>query len=134
MTMTLDSSFPKCSVSFSLSIFHGLKINVATGWWSARKYKLRDITSVVELDAETFRSGGKAAAGAIIGGVLTGGVGLIAGAAIGGRKRKSASYLIRFSDGEYVVVTETRRDIINIFDRRFIQQARAQELIAQQAG
>jgi|GEM_PF-7091705 len=37
---------------------------------------------------EAYRSGGKAAAGAIIGGFLTGGLGLIAGAAIGGRRRK----------------------------------------------
>ena len=42
----------------------------------------------LELDAEVNRSAGKAAAGAIIGGVLTGGIGLLAGAVIGGRQRK----------------------------------------------
>jgi hypothetical protein len=42
----------------------------------------------VSVDQERYRSGGKAAAGAIIGGVLTGGLGLLAGAAIGGRRRK----------------------------------------------
>jgi hypothetical protein len=42
----------------------------------------------IGLNQETFRSAGKAAAGAIVGGILTGGIGLIAGAAIGGKRRK----------------------------------------------
>lgn len=42
----------------------------------------------LSLNQEIFRSAGKAAAGAIIGGVLTGGIGLIAGAALGGKRRK----------------------------------------------
>jgi len=47
-------------------------------------------TDIVEigLNQETYRSAGKAAAGAIIGGVLTGGIGLLAGAALGGKRRK----------------------------------------------
>lgn len=43
----------------------------------------------ISLDSETYRSAGKAAVGAIAGGVLTGGIGLIAGAAIGGKRRKA---------------------------------------------
>ena len=39
------------------------------------------------LNQQNFRSGGKAAVGAIVGGVLTGGLGLIAGAAIGGKRQ-----------------------------------------------
>lgn len=46
------------------------------------------------------RSAGKAAAGAIIGGVLTGGIGAIAGAAIGGRKKDDSSFWIDFADYE----------------------------------
>lgn len=46
------------------------------------------------------RSAGKAAAGAIIGGVLTGGIGAIAGAAIGGRKKDDSVYFIDFADYE----------------------------------
>jgi hypothetical protein len=42
----------------------------------------------IGLNQDTFRSAGKAAAGAIVGGLLTGGIGLIAGAAIGGKRRK----------------------------------------------
>lgn len=49
-------------------------------------------------DEKHTRSAGKAAAGAIIGGVLTGGVGAIAGAAIGGRKRDASSFWIDFAD------------------------------------
>lgn len=46
------------------------------------------------------RSAGKAAAGAIIGGVLTGGVGAIAGAAIGGRKKEDSTFWMDFADFE----------------------------------
>ena len=35
----------------------------------------------IEIDGQVYRSAGKAAAGAIVGGLLTGGIGLIAGAA-----------------------------------------------------
>src|SRR5665647_1968895 len=44
-----------------------------------------EITSV-DLEDKKSRSIGKSAAGAIIGGILTGGIGLIAGAAIGASK------------------------------------------------
>ncbi len=46
------------------------------------------------------RSAGKAAAGAIVGGVLTGGLGAIAGAAIGGRKKDDSSFWMDFADYE----------------------------------
>lgn len=43
------------------------------------------------------RNIGKAAAGAIIGGVLTGGVGLIAGGAIGGMKKNTSTATLLFA-------------------------------------
>lgn len=46
------------------------------------------------------RSGGKAAAGAIIGGALTGGIGAIAGAAIGGRRKDDSTATLDFMDYE----------------------------------
>lgn len=46
------------------------------------------------------RSAGKAAAGAIIGGALTGGVGAIVGAAIGGRRRDDSTATLDFMDCE----------------------------------
>lgn len=44
------------------------------------------------------RSAGKAAAGAIIGGVLTGGIGLVAGAAIGGKRKDTSTAVITVLD------------------------------------
>ena len=41
----------------------------------------------IGLDQQKFRSAGKSVAGAVIGGFLTGGIGLLAGAAIGGKRR-----------------------------------------------
>ena len=49
----------------------------------------REAIKEVSLDSETYRSAGKAAVGAIAAGVVTGGLGFIAGAAIGGRRRKA---------------------------------------------
>lgn len=46
------------------------------------------------------RSMGKAAAGAIVGGVLTGGLGAIAGAAIGGHKKDDSLFWIDLADYE----------------------------------
>lgn len=46
------------------------------------------------------RSGGKAAAGAIIGGALTGGVGAIAGAAIGGRRKDDSTAMLDFMEAD----------------------------------
>ena len=51
----------------------------------------------------TRRSVGKAAAGAIIGGVLTGGIGAIAGAAIGGRSRDDSTITLTVAHGEIEV-------------------------------
>lgn len=58
----------------------------------------------IEWDYKEGRSAGKAAAGAIIGGALTGGVGLIAGAAIGGKKNDVSTAMIYFADGEQLLV------------------------------
>jgi len=40
------------------------------------------------------RSAGKTAAGAVVGGILTGGIGLLAGAAIGGKRRDDSNLYI----------------------------------------
>jgi hypothetical protein len=56
------------------------------------------------------RSAGKAAAGAIIGGVLTGGLGLLAGAAIGGRKKDASTAVVTFEDGQRLYVKATGKD------------------------
>lgn len=53
----------------------------------------------VGLNTESYRSAGKAAVGAILGGLATGGVGLIAGAALGGRRRKENQLVLAVKYG-----------------------------------
>jgi hypothetical protein len=77
-----------------------------TGLFSS---KTLPVESVDWLHAST-RSAGKAAAGAIIGGVLTGGLGAIAGAAIGGRKKDASTAVIRFADGQQLHVVASGKE------------------------
>lgn len=70
------------------------------------KYYPEDIARMLETDEDIYRNAGKAAAGAIVGGVLTGGIGLLAGAAFGGRRRRTSSFLVMFRDGAYVAFEE----------------------------
>ncbi|TEB05195.1 hypothetical protein Psch_02236 [Pelotomaculum schinkii] len=56
------------------------------------------VTSV-DWEENATRSAGKAAAGAVVGGLLTGGIGLVAGAAIGGRKRDNSTAVLTLLDG-----------------------------------
>lgn len=46
---------------------------------------------------ESHRSAGKAAAGAVIGGILTGGIGLLFGAALGGRKKRNEDFFLNIN-------------------------------------
>lgn len=80
------------------------------------RYYAEHIASISEVDTDTFRNAGTAAAGAIIGGVLTGGVGLLAGAAYGGRRKKVASYVLKFTDGNYIAITEDSKGPIAALD------------------
>lgn len=79
-------------------------------------YTLSDIKKIEEFDADEYRSAGGAAAGAIIGGILTGGLGLIAGAAIGGRRKRTASFVVAFRDGIVVAFHETGRLMLKEID------------------
>lgn len=116
MAKVIDSSFEECALTTGLGMVAGVKLRIQVGW-KAQKYVQKQFESVEEIDAEVFRSGGKAAVGAIVGGVLTGGIGLIAGAAIGGRKRKTASYLIRLEGGEYIAFEEKDRNVMKVLDQ-----------------
>ena len=71
----------------------------------------------VGLNQETFRSAGKAAAGAIVGGLLTGGIGLIAGAAMGGKRRKEnhLHLVIKYMNKECEVLISPNNDIPKIY-------------------
>jgi len=78
------------------------------------KYKIDEIEDAAEIDAEAYRSAGRAAVGAVVGGLLTGGLGFLAGAALGGRRRVSASYFLKFRDGNYVAFTTTNKKDIQL--------------------
>lgn len=106
---------------FYVQCFHG---------WRSTKYFPEDIADMRLVEEEAYRSGGKAAAGAIIGGVLTGGVGLIAGAAIGGRRRKSATVFIHFNDGAHVYFEETSSKPAKLI----IEESQRRGAVAEMAG
>lgn len=58
----------------------------------------KDVVNVT-LDKMSHRSLGKAAAGALIGGVLTGGIGAVAGAVIGGRRKDDSVIVMTIKYG-----------------------------------
>jgi hypothetical protein len=58
----------------------------------------------VEWTHGTGRSAGTTAIGAIGGGLLAGGIGAIAGAALGGRKKDQSTGVLHFADGNNLVV------------------------------
>lgn len=127
MASVIDSSFgPKTGIEVRPALFGGIKFRVLVGW-KAHSYKGKDVSEVIPIDREAYRSAGGAAAGAIIGGLLTGGIGLIAGAAIGGRRKKEASYLVRFTDGQHVAFTETSGAVIKLLDA-MVSQEKVREL------
>lgn len=57
------------------------------------------VVTEIDWDEKHSRSAGKAAAGAILGGLATGGIGLIAGAAIGGKKKDESTVTISVTEG-----------------------------------
>lgn len=77
--------------------------------------KIRDIS----FDFQKKRSGTRAATGALIGGVLTGGIGLLAGAAIGAKAKDKSQIVILFDDEqgrERTIVFETKKQTNAIFN------------------
>jgi hypothetical protein len=64
----------------------------------------------VEWEHQEGRSAGKAAVGAIGGGILAGPLGLIAGAAIGGKKKDQSTAVITFEDGGQLHVRLTANE------------------------
>lgn len=101
MAKIIDTSFVK-PVNFFVRQNKGLEIAVAKSIFSIDRYYESDIEEIHEIDAKIYRNGGTAVAGAVIGGVLTGGIGLLAGAAFGGRRKTQGTYFIRLKNGEHV--------------------------------
>ncbi|WP_333830982.1 hypothetical protein [Pararhodobacter sp.] len=111
MTKIIDTSITEGNISVTVTVGQFLTI-VTKGFRTLRSYKDDDVADVMAVTEETFRHGGKAVAGAVIGGLLTGGIGFLAGAAIGGRRRKEGMYAIAFKDGNHVVIETSDKKLI----------------------
>lgn len=114
MTKVIETSITDGTVNISTA-FGVVQFQVVKGWRVPRTYTATDIADVHAVSEETFRHGGKAVAGAVIGGVLTGGIGLLAGAAIGGRRRKEGIYIVTFTDGHHIVIETHNKKLLAIF-------------------
>ena len=130
MTRLIDCSIPDvvaCEISQG---FTGkLKFRLAYGW-NAHEFTQDQIASASLIDEDKYRSGGGAAAGAIIGGVLTGGIGLLAGAALGGRRRNRAAFVVLFDNGHHVAFEETKNAIVKSL-LQIVQGQKARALVSQ---
>lgn len=97
----LSTNIPKATVVVLINTVWTAKLKyVHTG---GSKIPAEELLSVETMDTDEYRNGGTAAAGAIIGGILTGGIGLLAGAAFGGRKKGSRVIRLRFTEDRQVV-------------------------------
>jgi hypothetical protein len=92
--------------------------------------KADDIVEV-GLDEHTYRSAGKAVAGAIVGGVLTGGIGLLAGAALGGKRRKEGelTFVVMVEGNVCDVKFEVHKKMQGLYNRitTFISQYKSKK-------
>lgn len=130
MARLIDSSINGvvgCEVS--LTWLGKLKI-VMPYSWKSHVYTQEQIVSVTPIDEDKYRSAGGAALGAIVGGVLTGGIGLIAGAAFGGRRRQRSAYLVTFNDGHHVAFEEIKKANLKLLNQ-LVQSAKVKSLISE---
>lgn len=72
----------------------------------------------ISFDAKSKRSGARAATGALIGGVLTGGIGLLAGAAIGAKAKDKSEIVLLFNENgrERQVLLQTKDKTNAVFN------------------
>lgn len=91
------STFPQAG-EMQVKIHNRLRRITFTKKYEDHIINFEDIIEISFNQAST-RSGGAAATGAVIGGILTGGIGLLAGAAIGGRKKDNSTLYITYNAG-----------------------------------
>jgi len=111
MSKVIDTSISAGSISVRV-ILGRLNVSVIDGWHTSRAYGEDDVDDILPLAEDSFRNAGKAAAGAVIGGLLTGGIGFLAGAAIGGRRRTDGMYAIVLKDGNHIVIETSEKKLI----------------------
>ena len=114
------SGFPFCRYKTPIMIEvtpEQLNIRLLMGFsWKNFSIPASDIVEI-GLNQETYRSAGKAAAGAIVGGVLTGGIGLLAGAALGGKRRKDneMTLVVDYQGTECNIELKSSKTIPNLY-------------------
>ena len=113
----IDSSWEHAAFEAGASFGGAPWLRVQHGWRGTR-YPEPRITEVAEIDADAYRSAAGAAVGAIVGGVLTGGIGLLAGAAIGGRRKREASFFVHLDDGNHLAFTTRHAATIRAWRQR----------------
>ncbi|WP_269233831.1 SHOCT domain-containing protein [Flavobacterium flavigenum] len=94
-----------------------VEFKILTGFTSVKKIIKPDDIIEVGLNQESYRSAGKAVTGAVIGGILTGGIGLLAGAAIGGKRRKEnqLTLIVNNNGNECDIFLKQSKDIPKIY-------------------
>jgi len=87
--------------------------------WSTTKSITIEIKDIVSIDFEksASRSAGKTVAGALIGGVLTGGIGLLVGGVLGAKKKNQSELYItvNYNNREFVISLKTGKDTDKIY-------------------
>lgn len=121
MTKILDTSIQDGSINVAVKAGQ-IQVTATKGFRTLRTYSQADLSEVSTINEETFRNGGKAVAWAVAGGLLTGGIGFLAGAAFGGRRRKEGMYFLGLSDGNHVVIETTDKKLIAILQTIIIRK------------
>ena len=85
---------------------------VNTSAYGRKVYREGDIAKVSIVSEDSYRNGGKAAIGGIVGGVFTGGIGLVLGAAFFGRRRQEGIYIAITHDGHNVVFKTNDKNVM----------------------
>lgn len=114
-TDIIETSFDTGSVDISSTFVSTLLIKAKKNGREV-SYDGKNLASVETIDEDVYRSGGRAVVGAIVGGVLTGGIGLLAGAAFGGRRRVLGCYLLTLDNGEHIAFRENRKKVVKILN------------------
>lgn len=125
MTKIIEVSDGLENIKLKTSWMHGYCFQYVelSGWGTkTTTYTPDDVDEVQEVTEENYRSLGTTAAWAVGAGLLTGGIGFIAGAAFGGRKKKSATYLVRFSDGKSVAFHQKHGSALKAFQKALLKK------------
>lgn len=115
-----EAGFPDITGPKTMQIqFFGDRVDFSvTSIFSPKKFSLKpDDILEVGMNQETYRSAGKAVAGAVIGGLLTFGVGTLVGAAVGGKRRREnhLHLVVRYMDTDCEIFLKPSKHMAQIY-------------------